>query len=537
MKRPRCLAVAALAAVCSASAVALAPDEAAAFCGFYVGGADTGLYNDATMVVLMRDGTRTVLSMQNNYQGPPQDFALVVPVPVILKAADVKTLPAEVFARVDQLAAPRLVEYWEQDPCYVPPRYDEMEAMSPVEDSEDPLVKRRSREPRDLGVTIEAKFAVGEYQILILGAKDSTGLDLWLRQSGYKIPAGADAVLRPYVAAGMKFFVAKVDIDKVRKDAQGRTMLSPLRFHYDSEAFSLPVRLGLMNSQGQQDLIVHVLARATRYELANYRNVAIPTNLEVTEATRADFGGFYAALFDRTLAGSGAAVVTEYAWSAGSCDPCPQEPLTLAELTTLGADVLPSYAHALGRERVPSEMQYQVPSEFVLTRLHARYGRENLGEDLVFQAAPAIEGGREVETSAGLEQGARPAQYGANSFQARYIIRHPWTGPITCESPKRGVWGGPPDGALPPAQAARDLAFVRRDAPLTEFLREEVPAGLGALPSGPVTPPPVEPYQISGDARGCGRCDVSGGPGSLVALICGALLGLLRRRQPHGGAR
>src|SRR5512144_827876 len=91
--------------------------DADAFCGFYVGGADAKLYNNATVVVLMRDGTRTVLSMQNNYQGPPQDFAMVVPVPVVLAKENVKTLPAEIFARVDRLAAPRLVEYWEQDPC------------------------------------------------------------------------------------------------------------------------------------------------------------------------------------------------------------------------------------------------------------------------------------------------------------------------------------------------------------------------------------------------------------------------------------
>ena len=56
-----------------------------AFCGFYVGGADQQLFNDATQVVLMRDGTRTVLSMQNNYKGPPEDFAMVVPVPVVLQ--------------------------------------------------------------------------------------------------------------------------------------------------------------------------------------------------------------------------------------------------------------------------------------------------------------------------------------------------------------------------------------------------------------------------------------------------------------------
>ena len=51
-----------------------------AFCGFYVSGARGELYSNATMVVLMREGTRTVQSMQNNYDGPPEDFAMIVPV-------------------------------------------------------------------------------------------------------------------------------------------------------------------------------------------------------------------------------------------------------------------------------------------------------------------------------------------------------------------------------------------------------------------------------------------------------------------------
>src|SRR5262245_10868027 len=95
----------------------LAPVETQAVCGFYVGGADTKLYNDATMVVLMRIGTRTVISLQNHYVGPPENFAMVVPVPVLLQKENVKTLPADVFPRLDQLSGPRLVEYWEQDPC------------------------------------------------------------------------------------------------------------------------------------------------------------------------------------------------------------------------------------------------------------------------------------------------------------------------------------------------------------------------------------------------------------------------------------
>ena len=55
--------------------------RADAFCGFYVGGAGTKMFNNATQVVLMRHGQTTVLSMQNNYQGPPAKFAMVVPVP------------------------------------------------------------------------------------------------------------------------------------------------------------------------------------------------------------------------------------------------------------------------------------------------------------------------------------------------------------------------------------------------------------------------------------------------------------------------
>src|SRR3954469_150679 len=103
-------------ALAMVSALCLPLRPAEAFCGFYVSGADGKLFNDATQVVLMRDGTRTVLSMQNDYKGPPQDFAMVVPVPVVLQKENVKTLSADVFKRVDALSAPRLVEYWEQDP-------------------------------------------------------------------------------------------------------------------------------------------------------------------------------------------------------------------------------------------------------------------------------------------------------------------------------------------------------------------------------------------------------------------------------------
>ncbi|MEM6994128.1 MAG: DUF2330 domain-containing protein, partial [Myxococcota bacterium] len=496
-------------------------------------------------VVMMRDGTRTVLSMQNNYEGPPADFAMVVPVPVVLQQDDVRTLPPEIFDRVDALAAPRLVEYWEQDPCYVEEIYEDY-GPPPAPTSVAEFSAKRSRASRDLGVTVEAQFAVGEYDIVILSAKDSGGLDTWLRREKYKIPKGAANVLRPYVASGMKFFVAKVNAKKVDV-SRGKVMLSPLRFHYDSKNFSLPIRLGMLNANGPQDLIVHILAREVRYAVANYDNRAIPTNLEVSDATRDKFGQFYASLFDRVLEQHPKSVITEYAWSAGSCDPCPTEVLSMEELSKLGADVLPTYQRALSG-RAPSELRWKMPSDFVLTRLHARYDSSNLGEDLIFRAADGIAGGRETVGADGqLEQGATPSSM--NNFQARYAIRHRWEGLVECAEPRYGIWGGPPaelQRAVDPNSPAiaRDLAFVDRSAKLESFLTDRVveldDGSAPKLPHGSAQAPdpdPIKPLRggrsrgESNRGAGCAGCQGDSQPPIAALGVSFFLLAARRRRR------
>ena len=82
---PSCGAAVAVVAGLAGLALLLAPAEARAFCGFYVAGGDAKLSNNASQVVLMRKGNRTVMTMSNTYQGPPADFAMVVPVPVVLQ--------------------------------------------------------------------------------------------------------------------------------------------------------------------------------------------------------------------------------------------------------------------------------------------------------------------------------------------------------------------------------------------------------------------------------------------------------------------
>ena len=523
--RPPRLGAALLPAAFAALAIltaALTPSSAEAFCGFYVGGADAKLFNDATQVVLMREDNLTVQSMQNSYQGPASDFAMVVPVPVVLREGDVKVISNEVFKKVDQLAAPRLVEYWERDPCYRPPprRYYEKRSMAMPTSAPDRMVEEVTK--KDLGVKIEAQFEVGEYEVVILSAKESNGLETWLKLSKYNIPDGAAAALKPYIQQGMYFFVAKVNIKKVTLDAQGRANLSPLRFHYRSDEFSLPIRLGMLNAKGAQDLIIHILARGRRFEVANAKNVAIPTNLVVSDGMRSQFGPFYVSLFDYTLKENPGAVVTEYSWDASTCDPCPGPTLNNTDFMTLGMDAV----YGVDLSGGPARMQRRPAGGWVLTRLHARYTPKDIKDDLTFRAAPPIAGGRGTPQGAQgtmREEGVKPNS--RNNFQGRYIILHHWDGPIACASPQRGVWGGrnKPTPAMntatiPRGQVQLASAVVGTTIPTTQL-----------LPQGPhkvTTPAPLRPGTgPSATGRMCASPSPHGlpAPAPLLVLVFGAI--------------
>jgi TonB family protein len=408
------------------AALLFAPLTASAFCGFYVSGAGGKLFNDASMVVLVRDGTRTVLSMQNNYRGPPQDFALVVPVPVVLQKGNVTTLPREAFTRLDELTSPRLVQM-ETEPCGIGRGLAGGAGYGAGAGRSESL-------PRDLGVKVEAKFDVEEYEIVILSAESSLGLSIWLKENKYNIPDGADAALKPYVAGGSKFFVAKVDAKKV-KMKDGEAVLSPLRFYYDAEAFTLPVRMGLLNSAGTQDLIVHVIAKS-RYELANMKNVLVPTNFDVRTRTQAQFGGFYTELVDRTFKKNPGAAVTEFAWEGAlpppteyvgggiygvTCDPCPPpHPVDNPLGRYLGVNLMPKIKTDEGIAAFARAA--------TITRLHLRYTKESAPDDLVFKAVEPIAGGIPEAKTPG------PAKH--NRFQGRYVMWVPG-----CSS-LNGIGGG-----------------------------------------------------------------------------------------------
>ena len=388
-------------AACAASALAALAlaNTAQAFCGFYVGKADASLFNDASQVIMARHDERTTITMLNDYKGTPTEFAMVVPVPEVLKKEQIKVVDKKIFDRIDAYTAPRLAEYFDPDPCQE--RREMMMQRAPMAAAP---AARAMDAAKALGVKIEAQYTVGEYDIVILSAKESGGLERWLHLNKYRIPKGASKALQPYIRQGLKFFVAKVNLKEQVKT--GSTLLRPLQFTFNSEKFMLPIRLGTINAQGPQDLVIYMLTKNGRVETTNYRTVKLPANMDLPVYLREEFSPFYKAMFNEQAKREALKVVfTEYFWDMGWCDPCAADPLSTEELKEAGVSWLPEQ-HLTPGQATPGVPMMRRPApggaqQAMVTRLHVRYSAETFPEDLMFQ-----------ETK------------DRQNYQTRYVLRH-----------------------------------------------------------------------------------------------------------------
>jgi hypothetical protein len=367
------------------------PQPAASFCGFYVASGDAKLFNKASQVVLARDGDRTVITMASDFQGDVKQFAVVVPVPKVLEKSQIHVGDQATINHLDAFSAPRLVEYFDQSPCMMADNMAlKSEKLSGIVMGQVGASRARAN---SLGVTIEAQYTVGEYDILILSATQSSGLEQWLTDNGYRVPAGASRVLATYLKQGMKFFVAKVNLAEQEK--LGFRYLRPLQMAFTTAKFMLPIRLGMVNSTGPQELFVYAITRKGRVECVNYRTVKLPSDAEVPEFVKEDFKHFYRDLFSHQVAKQQEPLVfTEYCWDMRWCDPCAAQPLSNDELRQLGAYWADDQSGA---------------AQVFLTRLHVRYDRARFPEDLAFQVTSDNQ-----------------------NFQGRYIVRHEWKGTEDC---------------------------------------------------------------------------------------------------------
>ncbi len=399
------------------AAIILASPLLYSFCGFYVSKADVTLKNKTSQVILVRDGNRNVITMYNDFKGDSKDFAMVVPVPVVLKKDDIKVIDQSLFQRLNDYSAPRLVEYYDENPCEPKRDYETADMAVALRGKVAGVSINEKEDKKDYGVKIEAKYLVVEYDILILSAKESNGLKDWLTSNGYKIPEGANEVLDPYIKSNLKFFVVKVNVAEKKK--LSGDFLRPLQISFTSPKFMLPIRLGMANADVDQDLIVYAFSRKGRIECTNYRNVNIPTGNNIPLFVQKNFGSFYNNLFTHQWQNENENVsFLEYAWDVSPanfyhCDPCiatapSQQDLVQSGVWWLNKDWT-DYSD-LDNEDLTSTGSKSVH----FTRLHFRYNRQSFAQDLQFQVTPNTE-----------------------TFQARYVITHPATGSFNCTAGKK----------------------------------------------------------------------------------------------------
>ena len=563
------------AGVAAAALAVAAASPAAAFPGFFIGKKPADRRAHSSQVVVMRKGDASVVTVAPDYEGPLDAFAVVLPVPADVTVENVATLKGEAIRRVEQISAPRFHEFWEQDPCDPAPPEQIWERSKMAVSGTDflgggmPQVGTE-KVAKELLMRVETDFKeAGEYKFTVLDEAQSKAPGDWLKQQGYAVTDAATQAIRPYADAGMKFLVAEVDSKKIELLGDGRAQLSPIRYASQTPIDTLPTKLGLLNSPGDQELLVYVLHPDQQFEVKNYENVFPPTNIEVDFVVKERMGEFYAGLHDLMLKKNPKAFLVEYAWPTKGCgQPCATEPLMIHEILSLGGDVFeqsvpeeeknpePPELTAEEEEKQKAKLEALEPKEraktkkqmeedrqelarrkalldrqaYLMTRLHYRYGKDTMPEDVKLTAGSkqvaggtGVPKGQDTEISTSVE----PAK--TSELQTRYNFFHPWKAVMKCENPQRGKWGKPPRTyrGLNKIWVAEDIARKNR--------KQIKPASVvrDAIPALDLAPARARDAGVDGGAdAGTGDAEKSENcgcraPGSAPGGALGASFGLL----------
>jgi len=307
-------------------------------------------YDVARTAIVHQDG-RTTFTVSINPSGEQQEFALVLPVPALLAEDDIAVLDGEIFGRLEGYTGLLTM----QDAGCIP--------------SDTASDGGTESEGAGGDVTVEAEYLVGDYEITILSATDSSGLFGWLEANGYHLGETTIPVLEDYIAEGMYFMTAKVSAEATSADGSA---LPPLQVGYDADVFSIPIRLAARNSPGEQDMLIYAITDAGstggRVGVSNYSELVVEDKCIWGDPDSDDFMSFYKDRFNAAWEADGyAGWAVEWAGEAGSCSPCSGVQITDEDLTNLGFSGTLEDHH--------------------LTRLHVKYTPATATQDLMLYAS------------------------------------------------------------------------------------------------------------------------------------------------------
>ena len=127
-----------------------------------------------------------------------------------------------------------------------------------------------------------------------VGEADRRARDL-ARRSGYRIPPARGAALGSLHRAGHE--VLRRQGEPEGAEGAGFSYLRPLQMAYESKKFMLPIRLGMANADGPQDLVVYTLTRKGRVETHQLPDGEAARDMEVPLFVKEEFADVYQAIF------------------------------------------------------------------------------------------------------------------------------------------------------------------------------------------------------------------------------------------------
>jgi len=540
-----------------------------------------------TELVVMQHADVSIVTLAVDYRGPFERFALLLPVPRDVVRGRLRTVKHEFIARLQQMTAPRVFEFWEQDPCVPGAPEQAWQEKVPVKNrgflTPEVMPPRDAhyQVPNELSLPEKPVFkeAEDEFSYQLLRPKSSAELRAWLEKRGYRVDPTALDPLLGVLGAEAQLLVAEVLVDHAELIDSERLQLGGIR--YWSRRPLLPIFRSLGQAYGAplHDLFVYGLHRQKRYQAAKLSNVFVPTNLLVTAGVGAKVGPLYNTLFERLQRAQPAAAITEFVGPSDECgEPCSNAPLELRELLTFGGDVLeaetvspsertppptalpeagppapadplpPAAARARSKERLELERRLGqkrallARQRYVLTRLHLRGTRAATPSDLELAASEAHQtGGYGVPRgpSAELDRTIRPAN--ADRYQVRFHAAHAWQGALPCARPERWRWGKRWKSETQHwrgVDVARDLLRAGEYPKLLDALLLDAVPEIGFQPPVPTEPKAPEPEpepESEPEACNLGRARPGGVGGA--CLLVAVVLARFGRRSVRVGTR
>jgi hypothetical protein len=542
--------------------------DASAYPGFFVGKNDAKRTLSTSSYVVMNRGEQSVVSVMSDYQGPFEPFAVVLAVPSDVTLERVSAVRREFVDRIDQISAPRFHEFWEMDPCDPGKETQEWERDLRVQTSGDNFLGQSMdlgptrKVPKELLLSVKTEKKTGEYTFMM--PKEDQSFEDLLKERGWVASSAMQQAIASYTQQGMKFVLAEVDPNRIELIGGEKAQLTPIRFWTDQRYTKLPSKLGRLAAAGPQELFVFVLDPDARFQTTNYEIANSPTNIDVEFVVKERMAEFFAGLHDAWLKKHPKTFWLEYAWRAEGCgQPCPNDPILINELLTLGGDIFENGVPKEEREpKVPpltDEEKKKLKTEldglpvadrgkrkklieqerkdlvarkallerhhYVISRLHHRYADDGLPTDVeIGKAQGGLEGGIWIPKgqNGDVSREIKPAD--DFRYQTRYINFHPWKGMMACETPERYRWGKPPRTyrGLRKTWVVEDLARKSRtQIKATEVIRTPIPE-LGLVREEPkvVSDAGVDGgTEASAKGKGCGCRAVGATPHGFIGLL------------------